>query len=294
MARVVDVLTSPVYVAGPSDTVSHARMTMLSKDVSRLVVVEGDKPVGIITKSDIAEGTAQKEPPSQRRPIDTMRISRIMSDDVETLPPSAGVEEAALRMREGGVSGLPIVEDGEEKFAEEGDLLGIVTKHDLARHFASLDSDLSVSDIYTPEVVSVHRHSTLNHVVDEMLENGIHRVVVKEDNGSPVGVITRSDLAFTDLAEARGSGLKEKEVKMTRKAEKGGEKRLRSVVHVNMLAEDIMTGDVMTVDVDSPAVEAAGLMVERGISGLPVVEDGDVEGIVTKTDVVEALVEGAR
>lgn len=293
MARVVDVLSSPVYVVDPSDTVSHASMTMLSRGVSRLVVMDGEKPAGMITKSDIAAENAQNESPEKRRPVDSRRVSRVMSGDLVTTQPSTGLEEAAERMLEKGVSGLPVVESPEERYAEEGDLLGIVTKHDVVDHFGSTGSDVRVNDIYTPDLVTVHRHSSLNKVVEEMMDNDIHRVVVMEDKGSHVGIITRSDLAFTDLAEA-GTGLKGKEVKMTRKAETGGEKRLRSVRHVSMVAEDVMTEDVRMIDLEAEASEAAKLMTEEGISGLPVVHDGEVTGIVTKTDVVRAVAEGAK
>lgn len=123
-----------------------------------------------------------------------------------------------------------------------------------------------------------------------MRENGIHRVVVKEDNGFPVGIITRSDLAFTEFGEA-ASGMREKDVKMTRKVEKGGEKRLRSVVRVNLVAEDVMTEDVTSVDMNFSATDAAKLMLERGVSGLPVLGHDDMVGIVTKTDIVRAVAE---
>ncbi|MBS1263207.1 MAG: hypothetical protein MAG715_00378 [Methanonatronarchaeales archaeon] len=285
MATVLDVMTTPVYVVGPEDTVSHARMTMLSRDVGRLVVVEEDTdtPVGVITKNDIAEGNARNEPPRLRRSIDSQRVSRYMAGRVVTTRPGTGMREVAHKMLDEGVSGLPVV-DG------EGSLTGIVTKHDLTRHFSESGSGLKVNDIYTSGVTGVHRHSSINHVVKEMRENGIHRVVVKEDNGFPVGIITRSDLAFTEFGEA-ASGMREKDVKMTRKVEKGGEKRLRSVVRVNLVAEDVMTEDVTSVDMNFSATDAAKLMLERGVSGLPVLGHDDMVGIVTKTDIVRAVAE---
>jgi len=294
MVDVIEVMSAPVYVVSPKDTLSHARMTMLSRDVSRLVVVEDDsEPVGMLTKRDFVEGNAQKEPPERRRPLDSQRVSRHMSDNLITLTPSTDVEEAAEKMLENRVSGLPVVEGPEERYEEEGALISIVTKHDLTEHFSGQDTGIEVSDIYSPEIIKVHRHSSINRVVEEMQENEINRVIVKEDNGSPVGIITRSDLAFSELGEA-GSGLREKELKLTRKAEKGGEKNLRSVERVSLVAEDIMTDDVVTMNLNQPAEEAAALMTKRGISGLPVLLDGDVGGIVTKTDVVWAVAEVER
>lgn len=291
MVDLVDIMSAPVYVVKPNDTASHARMVMLEKDVGRLVVVEGDAPIGIVTKSDIGASNAQGGPPEHRRPIDSLRVSRIMTDDLVTVPPAAEARDVASEMLDNDISGIPIVEDSEERYGEEGSLLGIVTKKDLTRHYATLDGTLTVADLYTSDVKSVHRHSSLNHVVENMLDKGIHRLVIKEDNGGPVGIITKSDLAFTDL-QGDDTGLQQKRLKMARKDSPAGEKKLRSVREVNVVAEDIMTEDVITVDMDTPASDAAELMLEKDISGLPVLRDGDVVGIVTETDIVRSLSEG--
>lgn len=291
MVDVVDIMSAPVYVVNPADTASHARMVMLEKDVGRLVVVEDDRPLGIVTKSDIGASNAQDEPPERRRPIDSLRVSRIMMEDPVTAPPSADARDVASEMLDNDISGIPIVEDAEEQYGEEGALLGIVTKKDLTRHYATLGGDLTVADLYTPDVKSVHRHSSLNHVVENMLDKGIHRLVIKEDNGAPVGIITKSDLAFTDL-QGDDTGLQQKRLKMARKDSPAGEKKLRSIREVNVVAEDIMTEDVITVDMDTSTTDAAQLMLDEDISGLPVLRDGDVVGIVTETDIAKALSEG--
>ncbi len=53
-----------------------------------------------------------------------------------------------------------------------------------------------------------------------------------------------------------------------------------------MQARDIMTGDVITFAPDTPIREIAAVFRERGIGGAPVVEDGEVIGIVTKSDLI--------
>lgn len=51
-------------------------------------------------------------------------------------------------------------------------------------------------------------------------------------------------------------------------------------------ARDIMTTDVVTVDPETSVKEAANLMSEKGISGLPVVQNGELVGIVTENDLI--------
>ena len=53
-----------------------------------------------------------------------------------------------------------------------------------------------------------------------------------------------------------------------------------------MRVEDVMTTDVMTVTAETPLKEAARMLVGRGVSGFPVVQDGVVVGVVSETDVV--------
>ena len=55
-------------------------------------------------------------------------------------------------------------------------------------------------------------------------------------------------------------------------------------------ASDLMTPNPTTVFPDDPLSHAAVLMIEHGISGLPVTDGkGKVRGIVTKTDIIRAI-----
>jgi len=56
-----------------------------------------------------------------------------------------------------------------------------------------------------------------------------------------------------------------------------------------MLVKDVMTPDPVTVRVDSPVREAAGLLRKYHIGGLPVMDGERVAGIVTETDVLSLL-----
>src|SRR3990170_5029550 len=57
-----------------------------------------------------------------------------------------------------------------------------------------------------------------------------------------------------------------------------------------MKVEEIMTKDVITVSPKTPIHEAAELMIDHGVSGLPVVDDaGSVVGIVSEGDLIKAL-----
>lgn len=53
-----------------------------------------------------------------------------------------------------------------------------------------------------------------------------------------------------------------------------------------VVAKDIMTTDVITVDPETSIKDAANIMSEHGISGLPVVRDNKLVGIVTENDLI--------
>jgi CBS domain-containing protein len=54
-----------------------------------------------------------------------------------------------------------------------------------------------------------------------------------------------------------------------------------------MIVDDVMTRDVTTVPPNLLLKDVAKLMIERGISGLPVVEDGKVIGVISEADILE-------
>jgi acetoin utilization protein AcuB len=60
--------------------------------------------------------------------------------------------------------------------------------------------------------------------------------------------------------------------------------------------KDVMTKEVLTVSEDTPIEEAARLMADNKIGGLPVMRDGQVVGLITETDLFKILLElmGAR
>ena len=99
----------------------------------------------------------------------------------------------------------------------KNDIVGIVTRTDLVRYVAENDEEIKtkISKLMTEDIISVHRHHTINHVIDEMNRNEIERVVVKDDAGKPVGIISSKSLALNLLTDFQGE-LSTKNIKMTR------------------------------------------------------------------------------
>ncbi len=278
--KVREIMSSPVYVVSPDETVARARHLMLRHRIGRLVIMEENKPIGMVTKRDISSRLAQTEPQWRRRPIDSIPIKKVMTESLITISPEATHRQLIGLMDDNSISGVPVVNNKNE-------VIGIVTKWDLIRYFSEQALDLKVKDIRIDPALTVHRHHTISHILYELETNLTDRTVVLEDNGKPVGIITSSNLTFIDLQNKIGD-LPQKEIKMTRKESYAGKKQYRYIKEVPLVAEDIMSSPLITVKSDDLATDAARIMVDNKIHGLPVVEDG-VIGILTWDNIVKTI-----
>lgn len=278
--KIKDIMSSPVYVAAPDENVARARNLMLRHKIGRLVIIENNKPIGIVTKKDISRRLNQAEPQWRRRPIDHIPVRKVMTESLITIFPDATPRQLAELMSENNIGGLPVVNNKDE-------VIGIVTKWDLIRYFSELDLPLKVKDLKIEPALTVHRHHTISHILHELDSNSTDRAVVLEDNDMPVGIITSSNLTFTEMKNKTG-GLPQKEIKMTRKESAAGRKQNRYVNEVPLVAEDIMSSPLVTVKSDDLATYAAGIMVRERINGLPVLGNG-IMGIMTGDNIVKSI-----
>lgn len=279
--KVTEAMSSPVVAIKPTDPVAHAKNLMLRYGIKRLVVIDQGKPVGIVSMRDLAERLGRGTSAWRRRPIDHIPVARVMSEGLITVAPGTDVSKAAGLMLKHRISSL-VVLDGKE-------LVGIVTKTDLTRRFAEqLGARAKVKELMSTNVVTADRMHSLAHVIELMGKHGISRVVVA-DGKKPIGIVTESDVALAQL-EKVAEGIRQRRVRYTRKAERAGRPRYRYVKYVALLTvEDVMRSGLLTIGGEEDAARAASLMLKHGISGLPVVEDEKLVGILTKTDLVKGV-----
>jgi CBS domain-containing protein len=274
-----DIMTSPVYVVGPQENIAHARRLMLSHKISRLPVIDGDRLVGIITKKDLAYRLRQSDPIWRRRPIDKIPVHVLMVPDPVSVTSDARVSDMAALMIARNFSGLPVL-DGKK-------LIGMVTKTDILRSSSANSLTLKAGDLMG-EALTVNRYHSLDHVIGLMSER-LEPLVVVNDDGSLAGIVTESNLAFFKYNTDTSTGLPEKDVKMLRKGESGGRKRLRYVVEVHAVAEDIMTRPVITIGKDAPVTEVVELMREHHITSVVVMDGMNLAGIVKRDDIMREV-----
>lgn len=278
--KVKDVMSDEVVVMQDTQQVAYARNLMLKHGFSRIVVVnQQGNPVGIVTERDITQKLRGNGPTWRRRPIDKIAISRVMNKDLITVSPGENVKEIVELMLKNDISSLPVV--------DQDGLAGIITKTDLMRVYNDkCTGRWKVSDLMTPEVITVNENHAINHVISLMEEHKIGRIVVIRDN-EPVGMISSENISFAQVDDPE-TGVNVERIYFVRPVAEGEENRNARTISM-LTAGDIMNEDLQQLQPDSDASQAAELMIEKDISGLTVVNDGELVGILTKTDIIKGI-----
>lgn len=141
-------------------------------------------------------------------------------------------------------------------------------------------------DIMTTDLVTVTKEASLKKVADLMVKNGISGIPVV-DNDKLLGIVTENDMLVrakkldlpTFLPFIGGLIYLEGPARL--------DEEVRKVTAIK--AEEIMTTKVHTILPTDPIEDIATLMVEQRVNRLPVVEDGKIVGIITRSDVVKAV-----
>jgi len=275
--KVKEYMSAPIHVIERNEPIQTARNLMFKYGVGRLPVLDNGHLVGIVTKYDITNRLNQAAPEWRRRPIDKVPIQVVMTEKPITIYPDATMSQAAVLMSENEISGLPV--------EREGDLIGMITSRDMIGYFSEQDIKAKVGDMMCKDLVTVHRHHTIAHVLDEMNLHGSSRALVYEDNMAPVGIITRSGLTFSDMMGPKDE-MEMKSIKMTRKESTAGRKQNRYVREMPFVAEDIMTSPIMTLSPEMKAVEAAKMLAEKRVIGMPVMEENEVVGYFSADEII--------
>ena len=130
-------------------------------------------------------------------------------------------------------------------------------------------NDLRVRDLMTSNVVTTRQDNSVATAYELMLENRFRHLVVLNEEGDLVGLLTHRDLLRHALIERAELPL-----------------GLQRSVLRRIRVEEVMTSEVETVEPGQWLHEAAQLMFENKYGCLPVVEDEQVVGILTESDFV--------
>jgi CBS domain-containing protein len=130
-----------------------------------------------------------------------MLCKQLMKEELEYCTESDTVRDVARRMREVEVGFMPVIDRG-------GVPAGVITDRDIALRVCAEDRQASatrVGDIMTREVVACGPEDPLEKAEEIMSARRKSRIMVVDQRGVLVGVISLSDLADADEPHAVGT-----------------------------------------------------------------------------------------
>lgn len=114
-------MTRPLVTIGPGETLVTATSLMETRDVHHLLVLEGDRMVGILSSADLLKLALMAPTPAEALDI---RVREVMQSRVAVLRDTASLSEAARALTLGGFHAMPVL-------AANDSPLGMVTTSDL-------------------------------------------------------------------------------------------------------------------------------------------------------------------
>jgi len=119
LVLVRDIMSKDVRVVRPDTSTKEVVATMNKFNIGSIIVVQGDRPVGIITERDILRRLVEP-----CLAPETLTARQIMTSPLLTINETASIEEAARLMAKKKIKKLPVMNNGK--------LAGIITFTDIA------------------------------------------------------------------------------------------------------------------------------------------------------------------
>jgi len=145
---------------------------------------------------------------------------------------------------------------------------------------------LTAGDLMTPNVAVVHPESSLLEAVKLMVQRHISGVPVVDAAGKIVGIVTEGDLVRWH------EGYTDRQSRWLDMLADGFDLApdfLQAIQEQQRKVKTIMSPNVTTVTEDTPAREVASLMHAKNIKRVPVVRDGQLVGILARSDLIRGL-----
>ena len=250
-----DVMVKPTTIA-KSAKITEALDKMLDSGLDPLIAVNNNTVVGTVSRQAIAEKLGSKQ--NAGVAPTAIHVASVVREDFTSVYPDESVNVLIPLLQR---YKLVVVYDSEHK------LIGQVSAGDLLKKYVPEDGIGSAIE----KVGTIEAEERVVHLRRRMLDDKITRFVVSENN-KYTGMVTETDVAVA-MREFREAV-----------DENHQDHRIR-----NMLVKDIMSAPLLTIDKSARASSVVEIMLKKGISALPVMDNGKLAGIVTRHSLVNAL-----
>ncbi len=252
---------------------------IIDEKKSRILVTENNKVTGIVTEKDLGLFllTDESERNLKDIPLSTI-VQKIITVDEHTT-----MIDCAEIMLTKSIGSLVV--------KSEDEVTGIITKTDLVRYFTKMHADAKlVGEYMSPYYAWQYSDTPLYKIVLKMIDEKISRIIIRNREDIPVGIVTFRDLFALALKQGNFEEVLDNTdpVISVIFPRKGfiSESGFGSSVKI----EDIMSKDIVSVNYDDDLAKTGNLLLEKNINGVGVLsQHGNIVGILSKTDIVKAI-----
>lgn len=257
--KVKDIMTKKIIAVDKDVSLSRVLDLMKKHNITKIPVLESKKFFGLVTDNMIA----YKLGSIRKRGITASRLhaSSVLEKQVSIISPDDEVKSILKRVGDPGPTMLPVV--------EKGKLVGVVTKADFLELVTNKNP---LQTIMQRNVQTVAPDDRVIHARRMMIDKNIARLPVVHE-GKLVGIISDIEIAkaFASLKKSYSVG--------------------RQKHHLDeLLVEDVMCSQVIWSIPSTRIVDAAHIMMKHNIGSLPLLDDGRLVGVVTRTDLLRTIV----
>jgi CBS domain-containing protein len=268
------VVTRPLVSMRASASVVEAADLMCNFSIGALGVLDRDKKfVGIITERDVLWLVAQK-----RATEDTL-LQDVVNDFPVVVEGPITPSDALDQMRRSRIRHLIVKEGDDYRMVSIRDVAFREISAEETKGTALPDDHLRVRDIMVTPPIVCRATDQFERVVDILADQRITGMPVVDNAGELVGVVSERDLAYV-----LGGAL----VRLALRRKGSGES-LPAAVDLprdQRRVQDIMSTPPIVIAPTASTTDAARLMATERINRLPVVQDSNLIGVITRTDVL--------
>ncbi|MFQ5716914.1 MAG: CBS domain-containing protein [Nitrospinales bacterium] len=146
---------------------------------------------------------------------------------------------------------------------------------------------LTAKDIMSRQVVTIRKQDSIEDLARLFIKHEINGVPVVDETGKVVGIVTESDLIEQNKNLHIPTVITLFDAVISLDSDKKLEAEIKKLTATKV--EDICNPKVITITQDMEVTELASLMADKRVHTLPVLENGQLVGIIGKLDIIKAL-----
>ena len=252
---------------------------IIDEKKSRILVTENGTVTGLVSEKDLGLFLLTDE---SERKLDSIPLSQIFKKII-SIDEKTPLQQCAQMMLTNNIGSLVVTSNNK--------VVGILTKTDLVRYFTKTHpNEKIVGEYMSPYYAWQYSDTPLNNVVLKMIDDKISRIILRDHDETPVGIVTFRDLFNLALKLGEQDDVLDNSdplisVIFPRKGFVS-----ESGFGASTKVDEVMSKTIVSVPYDDDLAKTGKLLLEKDINGAGVLSGhGNIIGIISKTDIVKAL-----